>query len=152
VPRRLHDRPVLAALAGALAISFSGILFRAAHVSPTPARCTAAAALPVLWPSWLGTGSGAAPLRQRAGLAGRRPVRARPDRLALESSRSAPLATVLGNLQVVPSGCSRGHPGRAAVNRSLAAVPVALFGVLLISGVLEAAPTGEPGLGVTTGS
>ena len=35
MPRRLHDRPILAALAGALAISFSGILYRVADVSPT---------------------------------------------------------------------------------------------------------------------
>src|SRR2546423_11914286 len=51
MPRRLHERPVLAALAGALAISFSGILFRVAHVSPTTGaffRC--AYALSVLWP------------------------------------------------------------------------------------------------------
>jgi len=34
VPSRLYDRPIGAALAGALALSFSGILFRAAHVSP----------------------------------------------------------------------------------------------------------------------
>src|SRR6187399_800090 len=50
VPHRLHDRPILAALCGALAISFSGILFRVAHVSPTTGalyRCVYA--LPALW-------------------------------------------------------------------------------------------------------
>ena len=55
MPQRLYDRPIGAALAGALANSFSGILFRAAHVSPSTGafyRCVLA--LPVLWPlSWL---------------------------------------------------------------------------------------------------
>ena len=51
----LHDRPILAALAGAVAISFSGILFRVAHVSPsTGAVLRCLYALPILWPlAWL---------------------------------------------------------------------------------------------------
>jgi hypothetical protein len=55
VPQRLHDRPIVAALAGALAISFSGILFRVAHVSPsTGAVLRCLYALPILWPlAWL---------------------------------------------------------------------------------------------------
>ncbi|HEY8774842.1 MAG TPA: hypothetical protein VIM05_09755, partial [Gaiellaceae bacterium] len=50
MPRRLHNRPVLAALTGAVAISFSGILFRVAHVSPSTGavfRCLYA--VPPLW-------------------------------------------------------------------------------------------------------
>ena len=65
----------------------------------------------------------------------------------------AGLATVLGNLQVVLVGLLawaflRERPW----NRSLAAIPVALFGVILISGVLERGAYGRnPGLGVAFG-
>jgi spermidine synthase/drug/metabolite transporter (DMT)-like permease len=65
----------------------------------------------------------------------------------------AGLATVLGNLQVVLVGLLawailRERPS----NRSLAAIPVALFGVILISGVLEQGAYGRnPGLGVAFG-
>ena len=65
----LHERPILAALAGALAISFSGILFRVAHVSPsTGAVLRCLYALPILWPlAWLEKRRyGPRPLRQRA--------------------------------------------------------------------------------------
>ena len=158
MPRRLHDRPVLAALAGALAISFSGILFRAAHVSPTTGamyRCLLA--LPVLWPlSWLENRKyGPRPLRQRvlAWLAG---VLFALDLIVWHygiEQVGAGLATVLGNLQVVFVGLLAWVIlGERPSNRSLAAIPVALFGVLLISGVLESGAYGKnPGLGVVYG-
>jgi drug/metabolite transporter (DMT)-like permease len=158
VPRRLHDRPVLAALAGALAISFSGILFRAAHVSPTTGamyRCLLA--LPVLWPlAYLENRRyGPRPLRQRmlAWLAG---VLFALDLIAWHygiEQVGAGLATVLGNLQVVFVGLLAWVIlGERPSNRSLAAIPVALFGVLLISGVLESGAYGKnPGLGVVYG-
>jgi drug/metabolite transporter (DMT)-like permease len=158
VPRRLHDRPVLAALAGALAISFSGILFRAAHVSPTTGamyRCLLA--LPVLWPlSWLENRKyGPRPLRQRA-LAWLAGVLFALDLIVWHygiEQVGAGLATVLGNLQVVFVGLLAWVIlGERPSNRSLAAIPVALFGVLLISGVLESGAYGKnPGLGVVYG-
>jgi len=158
VPRRLHDRPVLAALAGALAISFSGILFRAAHVSPTTGamyRCLLA--LPVLWPlSWLENRKyGPRPLRQRA-LAWLAGVLFALDLIVWHygiEQVGAGLATVLGNLQVVVVGLLAWVIlGERPSNRSLAAIPVALFGVLLISGVLESGAYGKnPGLGVVYG-
>ena len=158
MPRRLHDRPVLAALAGALAISFSGILFRAAHVSPTTGamyRCLLA--LPVLWPlAYLENRRyGPRPLRQRmlAWLAG---VLFALDLIVWHygiEQVGAGLATVLGNLQVVFVGLLAWVIlGERPSNRSLAAIPVALFGVLLISGVLESGAYGKnPGLGVVYG-
>jgi drug/metabolite transporter (DMT)-like permease len=106
VPSRLYDRPIGAALAGALAISFSGILFRAAHVSPsTGAFYRCALALPVLWPlSWLEDRRfGPRPLRQRA-LAALAGVFFAVDLVAWHEGIEqvgAGLATVLGNLQVV---------------------------------------------------
>ena len=158
MPRRLHDRPVLAALAGALAISFSGILFRAAHVSPTTGamyRCLLA--LPVLWPlSWLENRKyGPRPLRQRA-LAWLAGVLFALDLIAWHygiEQVGAGLATVLGNLQVVFVGLLAWVIlSERPSNRSLAAIPVALFGVLLISGVLESGAYGKnPGLGVLYG-
>ena len=65
----------------------------------------------------------------------------------------AGLATVLGNLQVVFVGLLAWLIlGERPSNRSLAAIPVALFGVLLISGVFESGAYGKnPGLGVAYG-
>ena len=158
MPRRLHDRPVLAALSGALAISFSGILFRVAHVSPTTGalfRCLYA--LPVLWPlaRLEDRRYGPRPLRQQmiAWIAG---VIFAVDLVAWHQGIEevgAGLATVLGNLQVVLVGVLawmilRERPS----NRALAAIPVALVGVILISGALESGAYGRnPGLGVAYG-
>ena len=158
MPRRLHDRPVLAALAGALAISFSGILFRVAHVSPTTGaffRCLYA--LPVLWPLaiWEDRRYGPRPLKQRA-LAWIAGLLFAVDLVAWHQGIEevgAGLATVLGNLQVVLVGLLawailRERPP----SRSLAAIPVALVGVVLISGAFEHGAYGRnPGLGVAFG-
>jgi drug/metabolite transporter (DMT)-like permease len=158
VPGRLRDRPVSAALIGAVTISFSGILFRVAHVSPTTGaffRC--AYALPPLWllAHFEDRRYGPRPLRQRAiaWVAG--------GFFALDlvawhqgiEEVGAGLATVLGNLQVVMVGLLawlvlRERPP----NRSLAAIPVALVGVIFISGALENGAYGRnPGLGVLYG-
>ena len=158
MPSRLYDRPIGAALAGALAISFSGILFRAAHVSPsTGAFYRCALALPVLWPlSWLEDRRfGPRPLRQRA-LAWLAGVFFAVDLVAWHEGIEqvgAGLATVLGNLQVVFVGLLAWMIlGERPSNRSLAAIPVALFGVLLISGIFESGAYGKnPGLGVAYG-
>jgi drug/metabolite transporter (DMT)-like permease len=158
VPERLHDRPIVAALAGAVAISFSGILFRVAHVSPaTGAVFRCLYALPVLWPlAWLEDRRyGPRPLKQRA-LAWLAGLFFAVDLVAWHQGIEevgAGLATVLGNLQVVLVGLLawrilRERPS----NRSLAAIPVALVGVVLISGAFEHGAYGRnPGLGVAYG-
>jgi drug/metabolite transporter (DMT)-like permease len=158
VPRRLHDRPILAALSGALAIAFSGILFRVAHVSPTTGaffRC--AYALPFLWPlaRLEDRRYGPRPLKQRA-LAWIAGLFFAVDLVAWHQGIEevgAGLATVLGNLQVVLVGLlawailRERPPGR-----SLAAIPVALVGVIFISGAFEQGAYGRnPGLGVAYG-
>jgi drug/metabolite transporter (DMT)-like permease len=158
VPRQLHNRPVAAALAGALAISFSGILFRVAHVSPSTGavfRCLYA--VPVLWLLARREDSlyGPRPTKQRA-LAWIAGLFFAVDLVAWHQGIEevgAGLATVLGNLQVVLVGVLawlilRERPS----NRSLAAIPVALVGVVLISGAFENGAYGRnPGLGVAYG-
>jgi drug/metabolite transporter (DMT)-like permease len=158
VPRRLHNRPILAALTGAVAISFSGILFRVAHVSPSTGavfRCLYA--LPPLWllARWEDRRFGPRPLKQRA-LAWLAGLFFAVDLVAWHQGIEevgAGLATVLGNLQVVLVGLLawlilRERPS----NRSIAAIPVALVGVVLISGALESGAYGRnPGLGVAYG-
>jgi drug/metabolite transporter (DMT)-like permease len=158
VPRRLHDRPVLAALTGALAISFSGILYRVAHVSPTTGavfRCLYAVVPLWLLARWEDRRYGPRPLRQRwlAWIAG---LFFAVDLVAWHQGIEevgAGLATVLGNLQVVLVGLlawiiMRERPS----NRALAAIPIALVGVILISGAFERGAYGRnPGLGVAFG-
>jgi drug/metabolite transporter (DMT)-like permease len=158
VPRRLHDRPILAALAGALAISFSGILFRVAHVSPTTGalyRCVYA--LPALWALAFVEDRryGRRPLKHRA-LAWLAGLFFAIDLVAWHQGIEevgAGLATVLGNLQVVLVGLLAWAILREKPStRSLVAIPVALFGVVLISGAFEHGAYGRnPGLGVAYG-
>jgi drug/metabolite transporter (DMT)-like permease len=158
MPGGLHDRPILAALTGAVAISFSGILFRVAHVSPSTGavfRCLYA--VPPLWllAKLEDRRYGLRPLKQRA-LAWLAGVFFAVDLIAWHQGIEevgAGLATVLGNLQVVLVGLLawailRERPS----NRSLAAIPVALVGVVLISGAFEHGAYGRnPGLGVAFG-
>ena len=154
----LGRRPVPLVLCGALAISFSGILYRYADVSPTTGaffRCVWA--LPVLW--------------LLARLEDRRygPREWRSRRLAWIAGAffaadlilwhhsieqvGAGLATVLGNTQVVLVALLAWavlgeRPPRAA----LAAIPVVGVGVILISGVLEDGAYGvNPTLGALFG-
>src|SRR6266566_6262219 len=158
MPRRLHNRPILAALTGAVAISFSGILFRVAHVSPSTGavfRCLYA--VPPLWvlARLEDRRYGPRPLKQRA-LAWLAGLFFAVDLIAWHQGIEevgAGLATVLGNLQVVLVGLlawailREKPPGR-----SLAAIPVALVGVVLISGAFEHGAYGRnPGLGVAYG-
>ncbi len=146
------------ALLGAVAIAFSSILVRLSHASPSTAaifRC--AYAIPILWLlSWLED--------RRHG------PRSRPDRrLAVGSGVffaadlilwhhsikdvGAGLATVLANVQVVlvplvAWAWLSERPGR----RVLAALPLALIGVILISGALEHGAYGrDPGRGAAFG-
>ena len=155
---RVTDRPVVAALAGARAIAFSAILYRLSETSPETAsffRC--ALALPLLWLL----------ARREDAEAGRRPFQLRSwawlagafftaDLLLWHHSIDAVgagLATVVGNTQVVVVGLLawvvfRERPAAS----SLAAIPIAAAGIVLISGVLENGAYGSnPPLGAVLG-
>lgn len=156
--RVVLQHPARAALAGAVAIAFSGILYKAADVSPsTGAFFRCAYALPALWIL----------VRFEERMLGPRPAESRrwawlagaffaADLLlwhhAIEAV-GAGLATVLGNTQVVMVGLLawalfRERPS----NRALASIPIAMVGVVLISGVLEDGAYGDnPALGVLLG-
>ena len=151
-------RPVEAALVGALAIVFSGILYRYADVSPeTGAFFRCLYALPPLWllARWEDRRVGPRPRRLRvwAWLAG---AFLSVDLLlwhhAIEAV-GAGLATVLANTQVVLVGLIawvflRERPAGSA----LLAIPLAAAGVVLISGALEQGAYGDdPALGALFG-
>lgn len=156
--RALSDRPVMAAVLGAMSIAFSGILVRLANVEPATAaifRC--AYALPAL--------GLIAYLERRAH--GPRP--AAQVRLAMLAGVflaldlviwhhtialvGAGLATVLGNTQVViVAVLAWWILGERPPRRTLLALPVVLVGVVLISGVIGTGAYGtNPGLGVILG-
>jgi drug/metabolite transporter (DMT)-like permease len=150
--------PARAALAGALAIAFSAILYRTADVSPeTGAFFRCAYALPALWIFvWL---------EER--LLGRRPRQLRLTAWAAGAffaadlvlwhhaieAVGAGLGSVLGNTQVVLVGLIawaifRERPTAGA----LAAIPIAMLGIVLISGALEEGAYGaNPPLGILFG-
>jgi drug/metabolite transporter (DMT)-like permease len=154
----LSDRPVAAAVLGAVIIAFSAILVKSANVPPATAsvfRC--AYALPFLL---------------AVAIAERRAYGPRPRSQVLLAWLAgfffavdlemfhhtiplvgAGLATVLGNTQVVFVGVlawlllRESMPARTAL-----AIPVVLVGVVLISGVIGADAYGaNPQLGVVTG-
>jgi drug/metabolite transporter (DMT)-like permease len=154
----LNDRPVLAAVGGAVTIAFSAILVKAAATAPATAavfRC--AYAVPVLGLlAWLE--------RRRYG------PRSRSDlTLSLVAGLffaadlifwnyaigdvGAGLATVLGNLQVVLVGVLAWVVlGERAEARVFAAIPVVLAGVVLISGAVGSGAYGvDPARGVLFG-
>lgn len=145
-------------LVGAVAIAFSGILFRLSHVSASTGafyRCFLA--LPPLWLL----------ARRETRRYGPPPPRATAlgwiagaffavDLILWHNGIEqvgAGLATVLGNTQVVMVGLlAWALLGERPPRSSLAAIPVVAFGVLLISGVLEQGAYGSnPGLGVLYG-
>jgi drug/metabolite transporter (DMT)-like permease len=160
VDRWLADGRVVraCALLGALAIAFSSILVRLSHASPSTAaifRC--AFALPVLGMlAWLEDrrfGSRSWAERRVLVAAG---VFFAADLILWHHSIEdvgAGLATVLANIQVVlvplvAWALLSEKPGR----RVLAALPVALIGVVLISGVLQHGAYGRaPGRGALFG-
>jgi drug/metabolite transporter (DMT)-like permease len=146
------------AVAGALTIAFSSILVRKAGVSPVTAavfRC--AYALPVLGAlAWIE--------RRRYGPRTRRELRLSlwagvffaADLICWHyaiQDVGAGLATVLGNLQVVLVGVVAWLMlGERPDPRVIAAVPIVLFGVVLISGVLGHSAYGaDPARGVIFG-
>jgi len=154
----LARRPALTVLVGAVAIAFSGILFRLSHTSPTTGafyRCVWA--LPALWPivRWEERRWGKRPLRARyfAWLAG---VFFAADLVLWHNAIEqvgAGLATVLGNTQVVLVGLIAWLLWRERPQTmSLVAIPVVLVGVVLISGALEQGAYGKnPALGAIFG-
>ena len=151
-------RPLLAGFLGTLAIAFSAIFVRLAHVDPSIAaffRCFYA--LPVL---------GFLAARERTGfgprgIGERRVAWTAGIFLAADlvlwhysiDAVGAGLATVLGNTQVVFVGLLAWlFLGERASRSSVAAVPVVFAGVVLISGVVGAGAFGDdPVAGVVYG-
>jgi drug/metabolite transporter (DMT)-like permease len=158
-PRPALRRAPLIALAGALTIAFSAILVHEAGVHPTTAalyRC--AYAVPVLallaWREQRRYGPRAPGQRRLALIAG---LFFAADLIFWHQAIAdvgAGLATVLGNLQVVivpfaAWAVLSEAPGR----RILAALPLTLTGVVLISGALEDGAYGaNPARGVLFGA
>ena len=154
----MGSRPVLMAIAGATCIAFSAILVRLADVPPSTAafyRCVYALPPLALLVWWERRRFG--PLERRALwlslIAG---VFFMADLVFWHhaiAAVGAGLATVLGNVQVVIVPLAawvilREKPA----GRTLASVPVVLFGVVLISGVIGAGAYGSsPALGVLFG-
>lgn len=156
--RGVGQRPVLAVLVGAVAIAFSGILFRLSHVSASTGafyRCFLA--LPPLW--FLARRENrryGPPPRRLTKLGWIAGAFFAVDLILWHNGIEqvgAGLATVLGNTQVVMVGLlAWALLGERPPRSSLAAIPVVAFGVLLISGVLEQGAYGSnPGLGVVYG-
>ncbi len=154
----LVRHPALGVLIGAFAICFSGILYRFSEVSPTTGaffRCFWA--LPFLWPLavWEDRRLGPRPPGHRwaAWIAG---AFFAADLVlwhyAIEEV-GAGLATVLGNMQVVIVGVLAWALFRERLSRSsLLAIPVAMLGIVLISGVFENGAYGDnPALGAVYG-
>src|SRR6266540_6407051 len=140
--RGVGQRPVLAVLLGAVAIAFSGILFRLSHVSPSTGafyRCVFA--LPPLWLlARLETRRYGPPRRRALWLAWLAGGFFAADLVlwhhAIEQVGTG-LGTVLGNTQVVLVGVLAWALLRERPHRSsFVAIPVVGFGVLLISGAL----------------
>jgi len=154
----LDRRPTAAATLGALAISFSAILFRVAHVSPSTGafyRC-ALAVPPLLVAGTLEDRRlGPRPRRDRvfAAIAGLFYV---ADLVlwhhAIESV-GAGLGTVLGNTQVVLVALVAWLLlGERPARRTVTAIPVVFGGVVLVSGAVGHGAYGSnPRLGVIYG-
>jgi drug/metabolite transporter (DMT)-like permease len=158
VPRFLTDRPALAGALGAVVIAFSAVLVRLSEVSPITAavfRC--------FW---------ALPPLAALAWAERRRYGPRPHRERLLTlgagvffaadlifwhysidAVGAGLATVIANTQLVLVALiAWAALGERPDGRSLAAIPVVLGGVVLISGVIGAGAYGDdPLLGVVWG-
>jgi drug/metabolite transporter (DMT)-like permease len=158
VLRGVGQRPVLAVLVGAVAIAFSGILFRLAEVSASTGaffRCLFA--LPPLWLLARLEDRRYGPRRGRtlwmAWIAG---AFFAVDLVLWHNAIEqvgAGLATVLGNTQVVLVGLLAWMLlGERPQRSALAAIPIVGVGVVLISGALEEGAYGlNPPLGALYG-
>jgi drug/metabolite transporter (DMT)-like permease len=154
----MRSHPVLLAVGGVICIAFSAILVRLASVPPSTAafyRCAYALLPLALLALWERRRHGPMGLQQRLfGLAAGVVLAA--DLVLWHhaiAAVGAGLATVLGNVQVVLVPLAawaflHERPER----RTIAAVPVVLSGVVLISGVVGAGAYGDnPALGVLYG-
>lgn len=156
--RVLAPRPAFPALAGAVAIAFSAILYRYADVSPSTGaffRCAYAVPPLLLLAWWEDRQFGPRPWRTRAWAWFAGAFFAADLLLWHHSIESvgAGLATVLGNTQVVLVGVLAWFIYRERPSAPLlAAIPIAMGGIVLISGVLEDGAYGDdPVLGVVYG-
>lgn len=150
--------PQISALSGALCLAFSGIFVRFAGVSPsTAATLRAGYALPLLaLVAWIEHRRlGPRPWRHRmwAYLAG---VAFAVDLTLFHHGillMGAGLATVMGNVQVIFVGAFAWFVmGERPTRALLMGVPIAIFGVVLISGIIGAGTYGQnPQLGVIVG-
>lgn len=151
-------RPRLAAVLGALCIAFSGIFYRFAETTPATAtvfRCLYGLPLLILVARAEGRTFGPMPRRtwRLAIVAG---VFFAGDLMTWHHAIEfvgAGLATVLGNLQVAIVAIAAWLLfGERPTGRTLAAVPIALAGAVLISGVVGTGAYGaNPPLGVGLG-
>jgi len=158
VRRALTEKPALGVLSGAFLIAFSGILFRKSHVSPATGaffRCFWALPFLLALAIWEDGRVGRRPrqVRRAAYLAG---AFFAADLILWHYSIEyvgAGLATVLGNTQVVLVGLlAWALFGERPARNALYAIPVAMLGILLISGVLESGAYGSnPKLGAIYG-
>src|SRR5437763_204200 len=156
--RGVGQRPVLTVLVGAVAIAFSGILFRLSHVSASTGafyRCVWA--LPPLWMlARLEDRRFGKRDRRSVGLAWVAGAFFAVDLVLWHNAIEqvgAGLATVLGNVQVVLVGLlAWALLGERPHRSSLAAIPIVGIGVVLISGALgQGAYGSNPGLGAVYG-
>ncbi|HET7678467.1 MAG TPA: DMT family transporter [Candidatus Limnocylindrales bacterium] len=150
--------PRLAALLGAGCIAFSGIFYRFADEPPSTAtlfRCLYGLPIVALVGAWERRRFGPLP-RRTVGLAFVAGVFFAADLTfwhhAIEAV-GAGLSTVLGNLQVIVVGLIAWLVlGERPQRATIAALPVVLAGVVLISGVVgEGAYGADPALGVVLG-
>ena len=152
------EHPRSAAVFGALAIAMSGVFYLMSGVSPSTGvfwRCVYG--LPILlivaWREWATLG----PMSRRAvGLCTVAGVCFAVDLITFHYAVDvigAGLATVMGNLQVVIVALAAwAFFGERPRNEVLAALPVMMLGVVLISGVVGAGAYGsDPRLGVAIG-
>ena len=154
----MAGRPRTAALLGAACIAFSGIFFRFSGVSPSTAtvfRCLYALPFLFLLARQEDLREGPRPLRERW-LAAGAGVFFAFDLLAYHHAVEqvgAGLGTVLPNLQVVFVAIAAWIIWRERPSgQVLLALPLAIAGAILISGVFERAPYGQnPPLGVAFG-
>lgn len=154
----LRERPVLAAVLGALSIAFSGILVRLADVEPATAaifRCAYALPFLAVLAFMERRAFGPRPRSQillawLAGLFFAVDLELYHHTIALVG---AGLATVLGNTQVVfVAVLALVLLNERMAARTALAIPVVLLGVVLISGVIGSEPYGaDPTLGVVVG-
>jgi drug/metabolite transporter (DMT)-like permease len=156
--RGVGQRPIPAVLVGAVAIAFSGIIFRLAHVSAsTGAFYRSVWAIPPLWVLAKIEDRRYGPRTRSAVLLACVAGGFFAADLVLWHNAieqvGAGLATVLGNTQVVLVGLLAWILlGERPHRSSFAAIPIVGVGVVLISGVLEQRAYGaNPRLGATYG-